>query len=99
MEHHSNDLPHRHRGEVLHFGVHKDGTLDMNDLEHKLAKHKVKLVAVTGASNVTGSINDIHRIAELAHKHGARILVDAAQILAHKQIDVKPNNDPAHIDF
>lgn len=99
MEHHSNDLPHRHRGEVLHFGVNKDGTLDMHDLEHKLAKHKVKLVAVTGASNVTGSINDIHKIAELAHKHGARILVDAAQILAHKQINVKPNNDPQHIDF
>ncbi len=99
MEHHSNDLPHRHRSEVLHFGVNIDGTLDMNDLEQKLNKHKVKLVAVTGASNVTGTINDIHKIAELAHKHGAKILVDAAQLLAHKQIDVKPNSDTGHIDF
>ena len=99
MEHHSNDLPHRHRSEVKHFGVNPDGTLDMNDLEHKLKTNKVKLVAVTGASNVTGFITDIHKIAELAHKHGARILVDAAQLLAHKEIDVLPNDAPGHIDF
>ncbi len=99
MEHHSNDLPHRHRGETMHFGVNKDGSLDLDDLEAKLKNNKVKLVAVTGASNVTGYINDIHKIAELAHKHGARILVDAAQLLAHRQIDVKPNDDPQHIDF
>jgi selenocysteine lyase/cysteine desulfurase len=99
MEHHSNDLPHRHRGKVLHFGVNSDGTLDMADLEQKLKSNKVKLVAVTGASNVTGFLVDIHKIARLAHEHGARILVDAAQILAHKQLDVKPNTDPGHIDF
>lgn len=99
MEHHSNDLPHRHRGKTLHFGVNQDGTLDMSDLEHKLKTNKVKLVAVTGASNVTGFITDIHKIASLAHEHGARILIDAAQLLAHKKIDVKPNDDPEHIDF
>ncbi|MCC7158260.1 MAG: aminotransferase class V-fold PLP-dependent enzyme [Ignavibacteria bacterium] len=99
MEHHSNDLPHRHRGEIMHFGVNPDGTLDMTDLENKLNTNKVKLVAVTGASNVTGFITDIHKIAALAHKHGARILIDAAQLLAHKSIDVKPNDDPEHIDF
>jgi len=99
MEHHSNDLPHRHRGEIKHFGVNPDGTLDMADLEKKLNDNKVKLVAVTGASNVTGFIADIHKIAELAHKHGAKILVDAAQLLAHKEIDVKPNDHPGHIDF
>jgi len=99
MEHHSNDLPHRHRGKVMHFGVNPDGTLDMADLERKLKTNKVKLVAVTGASNVTGFLVDIHKIAKLAHENGAKILVDAAQILAHKQIDVKPNRDPEHIDF
>jgi cysteine desulfurase / selenocysteine lyase len=99
MEHHSNDLPHRHRSKVLHFGVNPDGTLDMNDLENKLKNNKVKLVAVTAASNVTGFLTDIHKIAKLAHENGARILLDAAQLLAHKKIDVKPNNDPEHIDF
>jgi cysteine desulfurase/selenocysteine lyase len=99
MEHHSNDLPHRNRGKVVHFGLNPDGSLDMNDLEQKLAKNKVKLVAVTGASNVTGFLPDIHQIARMAHKHGARILVDAAQLLAHRAIDVKPNSDESHIDF
>lgn len=99
MEHHSNDLPHRKRSHVIHFGLNPDGTIDMNDLEVKLKTNKIKLVAVTGASNVTGFIPDIHAIASLAHRHGARILVDAAQILAHKVIDVKPNSDDSHIDF
>jgi cysteine desulfurase/selenocysteine lyase len=71
----------------------------MNDLEKKLKENKVKLVAVTGASNVTGFLPDIHEIARLAHKHGARILIDAAQLLAHRPIDVKPNSDESHIDF
>jgi selenocysteine lyase/cysteine desulfurase len=56
-------------------------------------------VAVTGASNVTGYLPDIHRIARMAHRHGARILVDAAQLLAHQRIDVRPPEDPGHLDF
>ncbi|MCX7878547.1 MAG: aminotransferase class V-fold PLP-dependent enzyme [Ignavibacteria bacterium] len=99
MEHHSNDLPHRHRGKVIHFGVRQDGSIDIDDLELKLRLNKVKLVAVTGASNVTGFMPDIHKIAELAHQHGAEILVDAAQLLAHKKINVKPDSDLQHIDF
>jgi len=99
MEHHSNDLPHRARGKVLHFGVLEDGTLDYDDLEAKLGAHRVKLVAVTGASNVTGYLPDLPRIARLAHAHGARVLVDAAQLLAHAPVDVLPDDDPGHVDF
>jgi selenocysteine lyase/cysteine desulfurase len=99
MEHHSNDLPHRARSKVIHFGLNPDGSIDMNDLERKLKENKVKLVAVTGASNVTGFLPDIHEMARLAHRYGAKILVDAAQLLAHRAIDVKPNSDETHIDF
>src|SRR5262245_24307252 len=99
MEHHSNDLPHRSRGEVVHFGVKDDGTLAYDGLEAKLRRHEVKLVAVTGASNVTGYLPDVHRIARLAHAHGARILIDGAQILAHAPVDVRPDDDPEHLDF
>ena len=99
MEHHSNDLPHRARGKVVHFGVRADGSLDYEDLGRKLAAERVKLVAITGASNVTGYITDIHRIARMAHVHGARILVDAAQLLAHARVNVLPDDDPGHIDF
>jgi cysteine desulfurase / selenocysteine lyase len=99
MEHHSNDLPHRARGDVLHFGVREDGTLDYEDLAAKLSTHEVKLVAVTGASNVTGYLPDLPRVARLAHAHRARVLVDAAQLLAHAPVDVLPDDDPAHVDF
>ena len=99
MEHHSNDLPHRGRGRVVHFGVKGDGTLDYDDLELKLREHEVKLVAVTGASNVTGYLPDIHRIARMAHARGAKVLIDGAQILAHAPMDVLPDSDPGHIDF
>jgi hypothetical protein len=73
--------------------VKDDGTLDYDDLEAKLRAHKVKLVAVTGASNVTGYLPDLYRIARLAHAHGARILIDGAQILAHAPVDVLPDSD------
>jgi selenocysteine lyase/cysteine desulfurase len=99
MEHHSNDLPHRARGAVVHFGVRDDGTIDYDDLESKLGRHRVKLVAVTGASNVTGYLPDLDRVARSTHAHGALLLVDAAQLLAHAPIDVRPNHDPGHIDF
>ena len=99
MEHHSNDLPHRARGKVVHFGVKDDGTLDYEDLERKMREHPVKLVAVTGASNVTGYLPDVHGIARMAHARGAAILLDGAQILAHAPVDVLPNDDPGHIDF
>jgi len=99
MEHHSNDLPHRRRGETLRIAILDDGTLDYDDLERKLATGRVKLVAITGASNVTGYMPRIHDIARMAHRYGARILVDAAQLLAHHPIDMRPNSADDHIDF
>ncbi|MEE9386879.1 MAG: aminotransferase class V-fold PLP-dependent enzyme [Nannocystaceae bacterium] len=99
LEHHSNDLPHRRYGETRRARVLNDGRLDYDHLEHLIASNRVKLVAMSGASNVTGWMPDIHRVATLAHAHGARILVDAAQLLAHHPIDVRPLEDPAHLDF
>jgi selenocysteine lyase/cysteine desulfurase len=99
LEHHSNDLPYRARGETLLVGATPEGALDMEDMERKLTNHPVKLVAVTGASNVSGWMPDIHEIARLAHEHGALICVDAAQLLAHKRIDMRRASDPEHIDF
>jgi selenocysteine lyase/cysteine desulfurase len=99
MEHHSNDLTHRKRSEVIHYGLNPDGSIDMDDLLIKLKSNKVKLVAVTGASNVTGFLPDIHKIAKMAHAYGAKILVDGAQLLAHRPVNVKHNNDEEHIDF
>lgn len=102
-EHHSNDLPHRRRGKVVHAEVDGDGRIMLEDVERKLQRRlprrRVKLLAVTGASNVTGLMPPIHKLARLAHDNGARILVDAAQLYAHAPIDVKASDHPEHIDF
>jgi cysteine desulfurase/selenocysteine lyase len=101
MEHHSNDLPWRQRVRVYHIAVNDDGSLDEEHLEQLLRQHagQVKLVAISGASNVTGHLNPIHRLAEKTHAAGAKILVDAAQLAAHRAIDMRPDDDPGHLDF
>jgi cysteine desulfurase/selenocysteine lyase len=101
MEHHSNDLPWRGQAHVVHVAVKPDGSLDMDDLRREFAEHgkAVKLLAISGASNVTGWINPIHELAELAHSYGAPILVDAAQLAPHRAIHMRPAGDPGHIDF
>lgn len=101
MEHHSNDLPWRARAQVEYVQVDAKGKLDLDHLKSLLKKHypRVKLMAVCGASNVTGHINAVHQIAELAHGFGAPILVDGAQLIPHHSFDMKPHNHPQHIDF
>lgn len=99
LEHHSNDLPYRNRGEVVRVGLTSDLRLDLDAIETALAAGDIKLVAVCGAANITGWMPPIHEIAELAHRHGARICVDAAQLMAHAPIDVRSPDDPGHIDF
>ena len=101
MEHHSNDLPWRNKYHVDYVRVAGDGRLCSDDLVNKLSKYRgaVKLVAVTGASNVTGYVNPIYEIAEIAHKFDAKIFVDGAQLVPHAQVDMKPFDSPQHIDY
>jgi len=101
MEHHSNDLPWRQQARMYHVGVNDDGTLDEDEFDRLLRQHagKVKLVAVSGASNVTGCLNPIHHLAEKAHAAGAKMLVDAAQLAPHRAINMRPDDDPGHLDF
>ncbi|MGE5630056.1 MAG: aminotransferase class V-fold PLP-dependent enzyme [Caulobacteraceae bacterium] len=101
MEHHSNDLPWRNKYNVDYVAVSEEGRLSIYDLERKLRKYKneVVLVTVTGASNVTGYKNPIHDIAELAHKFDARIMIDAAQLIGHSSLDMKPDGSRQHIDY
>ena len=101
MEHHSNDLPWREYARVVFVEAGPDGQLDMNDYEAKLRQHAghVRLVAVTGASNVTGFMPPVHDMAELAHRHGARILVDSAQLAPHRAIRKGLAGAPRSLDF
>jgi selenocysteine lyase/cysteine desulfurase len=101
MEHHSNDLPWRGRAQVVRAGLTRDGRLDEDHFDDLLARHRrrVALVTVSGASNVTGFVQPVHRLARKAHAAGARILVDAAQWAPHRAIDVRPPDDPEHLDY
>ena len=101
MEHHSNLLPWKYRYHTDYIEVDTFGRLCLEDLEYKLKiyKGKVGLVAVTGASNVTGYINPIYKIARMCHKYGAKILVDGAQLIPHSSFDMKPIDSPEHIDY
>lgn len=100
MEHHSNDLPWRQVADVRFIAVREDGTLDLDDLEAKLREYgdRVKLVAITGASNVTGIVNPIREIARLVHGVGAKLAVDAAQLAPHRTIDMGDSGEPESID-
>ncbi len=102
MEHHADDLPWRARCTTLHAEVDSHGLLDMDEMRRLLAENhgNVRVVAVTAASNVTGYVNDVHEIARLAHRHGAKIVVDGAQIAAHKPFRMYGGNSPDDdIDF
>jgi selenocysteine lyase/cysteine desulfurase len=101
MEHLANDLPWRYKFAIDYVKIDQVGRLDLVDLEEKLIQYKgrVKLVSVTGASNVTGYINPIYDIAKLAHTYGADILVDGAQLVPHRAVDMKPHERAEHIDY
>jgi len=101
MEHHSNDLPWRKHARVVYTRVDEQGLLDYKHLEELLQQHypQVKLVTITGASNVTGHLNDLDFIARLAHEYNAEFMVDAAQLAPHHAINMHLHHDPRHIDY
>ncbi len=101
MEHHSNDLPWRNKAKVVYINVLPDGRLDENHFNQLLKKYynKVAIVALTGASNVTGWVNSINRYAEMCHEFKTKIFIDAAQLAPHRPINMMESSDPGHIDF
>jgi len=85
VEHHANLLPWRRLRCVEHAPTIE---ATVARLHEELAARPAALLAVTGASNVTGERLPLRRLAELAHAHGARLYVDAAQLAPHRAIDV-----------
>ncbi len=91
MEHHSNIVPWQfvagQTGAVLRFiPITPEGRLDLASLDSLLSC--AKLVSVTHASNVLGTINDVAAISRRAHEAGALVVVDAAQSAPHLPVDV-----------
>lgn len=89
MEHHSNDLPWRGKCNLKYIEVDELGRLKLDELEYLLEKYHglVKYVTITAASNVTGYLNDLSYISKIVHKYNAKLIIDGAQIVAHKKID------------
>lgn len=93
MEHHSNLIPWQQvakaTGATLKYiPLQPDGTIRLEDVE-KTITDQTKIVSVAYASNVLGTINPVKQIAEIAHRHGAIMLVDGAQSTPHMKVDVQ----------
>ncbi|MGW1737535.1 aminotransferase class V-fold PLP-dependent enzyme [Nocardia sp. NPDC001965] len=87
IEHHANFLPWARRGRrVVSAADSLAATIGRLDAE--LGAQPAALLAVTGASNVTGELLPLAELTALAHRHGARIVVDAAQLAPHRRIDL-----------
>ena len=90
MEHHSNDLPWRGKCDLKYVEVDEKGRIIMEELEEMFSiyQDRIKYVTITGASNVTGYITDIRMVAKLAHKYGAKLIVDGAQLVPHRAVNI-----------
>ncbi len=96
LEHHSNIVPWQMACEATGatlkvIPINDTGELLLDEFE-KLLSEKTKIVAVGYISNAIGTINPIKTIIEKAHNFGAKVLIDAAQALPHKAIDVQELN-------
>jgi len=103
LEHHSNLLPWRKTGCKIEYAnvSTADGSLDMADMEARVRRHAghLALVTVSGASNVTGELPPIRKIARLVHEHGSRLCVDATQFVPRRALQMGALDDPERIDF
>jgi len=93
LEHHSNIVPWQmiaeEKGAIIEvIPVDDLGVLDL-EAYRNLLDSRVKLVAVNHVSNAIGTINPIAEMIHLAHTHGAKVMVDGAQSIAHLDIDVE----------
>lgn len=89
LEHHSNLLPWVNNASVVMVDTDTNGLIDLDGLENILQKDAIKLVSVTGLSNVTGNIMPIKEICTIAHRYGTLVNIDCCQLAPHKAIDVK----------
>jgi selenocysteine lyase/cysteine desulfurase len=100
LEHNSNELPWRSipGASLIRLPVDAEGFVDLDELETLLAAYnqkgqygtkRIKLVAVSGASNVLGVCNNLAAISRIVHRYEARLLVDAAQLVAHRRVDME----------
>lgn len=89
LEHHSNYLPWLNNANILTVNLNDDGIIDLIELEKLLKENKVRLVSITALSNVTGNVQPIKEICQIAHKYKALVNLDCCQFAPHYKINVK----------
>lgn len=96
MEHHSNIVPWQFIGKakIKYADIDKNGVLEPDQFNDLITK-KTKIISITQASNVLGSINDVKEIARISHDNGVVCVFDAAQSVPHMPVNVKK----IHADF
>ena len=92
MEHHSNIVPWQmaceRTGAVLRVApINEHGELILSEFE-ALLNERTKIVSVAHVSNVLGTVNPVAEIIRIAHKYGAKVLIDGAQAIAHIPVNV-----------
>ena len=93
MEHHSNLVPWQKitkatGSKLKYMYINKNFEISDEEIENKITD-KTKIVGITHVSNVLGTINNVKKIIECAHKKGAIVIVDASQSIPHMKIDVQ----------
>ena len=93
MEHHSNLVPWQKVSKVTgsklnYMYINEEFELSNEEIESKITD-KTKIVGITQISNVLGTINNVKKIIQYAHKKGAIVIVDASQSIPHMKIDVQ----------
>ncbi len=91
IEHHANLLPWLESPGVESTAVLAGATFaqTFEALDQELGRAPAALLAITGASNVTGECPPLERLAGLAHRHGARLAVDGAQLAPHRPVEIE----------
>lgn len=93
MEHHSNIVPwqmlRERKGIVLKvIPMTDEGEIDLEAYKNLFSPH-TRLVSIAHVSNVLGTVNPVKEMAAIAHAHGAKVLVDGAQSVPHRRVDVQ----------
>lgn len=106
LEHSSNDLPWLtvSANPVIRLSITPEGFFDLNEIENLLREYnlegrfgskRIRIVALSGASNVLGVYNNLEKISRIVHQSGSRLLIDAAQLVAHRRV----NMEECYIDY
>ena len=89
VEHHANLLPWRRHAQLRVVDVDRQGTFDVAAVEAALDQHpRPRVLAVSGGSNVTGWLPDLRAIAAAARQRGVLTVVDGAQLVPHRPVDI-----------